>query len=712
MYGYAGKILRLNLTTRKVSTIDTRDYEQWIGGHGIGSAIFFDLVKDKTIDGFDERNVVTIMTSPLTGTFAPGAAARTEVQGIGVQASPVGWFTRSNLGGRFGAMLKFAGWDGIVIEGKADSPVWVDIRDSDVNIRDAKRLWGRDAWETQKEIWKEVNNGGASDNWMELGNPASGSRTTQRPAVLTIGTVGEKMGRIAALIHDAGNAAGQGGFGGIWGSKNLKAISVIGTGSIKVADPKALIEARDWAMKNFRTDIDDPKGKSGLQRDNYSFNAKPGVFYFFKRQKGASRPQACMGCVAGCRERNRSGYVNESGCYDVMWYTAYDVKNDYMRPLIKSLMKIIGLGSETSSVGKKPDAFKAIDLAQKHGINCCELSQGLPYIRALHKMGLLGPGTKIDCDLPFEKYGEYEFADKLLGMIARREGIGDDIAEGFVRAAKKWGRMDQDLESGLLSFSYWGLPDHFYDPRCQLEWGYGSIMGDRDVNEHEFVPLFLMSSVSGLLGFGAELSAEEAVTIYSEKMKPYDGDLEMLDYSDSNMYSEKMAKLVSWHRHFTRFWKQSVLFCDNLLPDIVNMSRHDHRGMSGEAEPRFLNAVLGTDMTFEEGVETGRKIWTLDNAIWALQGRHRDMVYFSEYIHKQPAPMPYTLPAIENGEWKFISTKGRRIEKDKFDEWKTRFYRLEGWDPGSGRPTRKALASLGMNNVADELEKNGKLGRA
>jgi hypothetical protein len=111
MNGYAGSILRLNLADAETSTIDTKDYEPWVGGHGIGSAVFWDLAEDKTISGFDAGNVVTIMTSPLSGTLAPGASGRTEVQGIGVQSYPIGWFTRSNFGGRFGAMLKFAGWE-------------------------------------------------------------------------------------------------------------------------------------------------------------------------------------------------------------------------------------------------------------------------------------------------------------------------------------------------------------------------------------------------------------------------------------------------------------------------------------------------------------------------------------------------------------------------------------------------------------------------
>ena len=101
MNGYAGKILYIDLTGKKISSIPTEKYEPWGGGHGMGSAIFFDLVKDKTINGLDPQNVVTMMTSPLSGTLVPGASARTEVQGIGVQSYPIGWFTRSNFGGRF-----------------------------------------------------------------------------------------------------------------------------------------------------------------------------------------------------------------------------------------------------------------------------------------------------------------------------------------------------------------------------------------------------------------------------------------------------------------------------------------------------------------------------------------------------------------------------------------------------------------------------------
>jgi len=685
MNGYAGKILRINLTDRKTSSIDTKDYEQWVGGHGMGSAIFWDLVKDKTIKGFDPRNVVTIMTSPLSGTLAPGASGRTEVQGIGVQSSPIEWFTRSNFGGRFAPMLKYAGWDGIVIEGKADKPVWVDIRNEDVKVKDARHLWGLDTWKTQEEIWREVSSRGYS-GWLELD---SEQRTTQRPAVLAIGPAGENLSRIACILHDAGNASGQGGFGAIWGSKNLKAISVIGTSSIQIADPNGLMESRLWAQAKYATDLNKLDAswfaKFGRRRPQNLFWDKP----------ERARLQACIGCHIGCKERSDTGYGNESTCEETVFYAGYD--------------KAKHGGKQTSA------AYIAADLLQKYGINAYETSRGLIYIRALLKMGVLGPRNKIKCDLDFNKLGEIEFAEQFLKMIAYRKGIGDDFAEGFYRAAKRWGRLEKDLKSGILEYPYWGLPEHGYDPRAEVEWGYGSILGDRDINEHDFNPFFWWPSGAIWAGKTPQPPAEQVAKIVAEKLIPYENDPLMLDFSTDNIYSEHMAKLVAWHRHYTRFWKQSVLYCDNRWPEFINSRIPGYKGLTGEGEPRFFNAVTGKKFSFLDGMEMGRKIWNLDNAIWTLQGRHRDMVHFSDYIYHVPYGgsgnlSMYYLPGREKGKWDYIRVNGRCLDKARFEEFKTKFYNLEGWDTRSGWPKRRTLESLGLKYVAEELERNKKLG--
>jgi aldehyde:ferredoxin oxidoreductase len=696
MNGYTGKILRINLTSRKISTIPTSKYEHWIGGHGMGSAIFFDLVKDKTIDGFNPANIVTLMTSPMAGTLVPAGAGRTEVQGIGVQSVPIGWFTRSNFGGRFSSQLKYAGWDGIVLEGRADRPVWLDIRNNRVKIQSCSELslWGTDTWECQKRIWNNIAGKEVYGDWLTISKEESG-QTTQRPAVLAIGPAGENLSRMACLIHDAGNGSGQGGFGAIWGSKQLKAISVIGTGSVKVNNPEALMKARLWQKQNYAFDFDNQK-KNYVTVDFLS-PPKPGTLYSKGTPHVGQRPQACVGCHSGCRGRYEDGLGNEATCFASLFY-------------------YFGRNLETQR--------RACDLLNKYGLNAAEMFWGDLYLAGLYRDGVLGPGKEIDCPLNFNNYGKLEFAEQLVKAISyRNDGLGnkhpfgDDLAEGFVRAAGKWGRLkgeNGDLKTGRLMFPLWGLPKH-KEGRSQLDWAYGTILGDRDINEHDFDNLRSDPTIAKRWGLTPNGSAEEVVKIYADKMEPFQGDMRMLDFSTENMYSVHITKLVSWHRYYTRFWKQSALFCDWRWPDFLNLYAPNKIGSTGVSEPMFLKAVTGKDITFLDGIELGKKIWNLDHAIWTLQGRHRDMVQFADYFYTQPSSTPngepMYMPCRINGKWKYENTLGRHFERDKFEVFKTRFYELQGWESSTGYPNESTLNSMGLNKVADELKQHRKLGK-
>lgn len=691
MNGYAGLILKIDLTSRTISDIPTSDYsDEWVGGHGMGSAIFFDLVPDKTIDGFDPANVVTMMTSPFCGTPVPAAGGRTEVQGIGVQSYPYGWFTRSNFGGRFSSMLKYAGWDGIILMGKADQPVWLDIRNDDVQIRDCSglALWGMKTRECQETLWDYVAGAGSYGDWYAV----DGDNTTQRPAVVCIGPAGENLSRLGCLIHDRGNAAGQGGFGGVWGSKNLKAISVLGTGSIHVHDPAALIKARldqrayQWKENDLRL--------ASLTMDHQSAPKQDIVWRGPITED--QRPQACVGCHAACRARYKSGLSNEVTCYNSHVYTA----------------------GRTLEIQRQ-----ASDVVNEYGVNAHEIMYGLTYLGSLSAAGLLGG---LGSPLNFNRYGELDFFEQVVRMISHRNDgngspneFGDDIANGFVRAAEKWGRLDGadgDLKTGRMQFPYWGIPIH-RDPRAQLEWGYGTILSDRDTNEHDFDQWMHWFPTGKADGTNPWTNAETAVRIHTDKMDrpaPYQGEMEMLDQSSKNMYSTSIAKLVAWHRHYTRFWKQSTLLCDWRWPDFMNVYRSEqgYVGSTGEAEPKFLNAVTGKNLSFLEGMELGRKIWNLDNAIWALQGRLRDHVRFADYVYSQPMTREnpnasHWVPGKDlNGEWTYFNAVNRTVDEDKFEQFKSRFYQLEGWNASTGHPTRATLESLGLAAAADELEAN------
>jgi aldehyde:ferredoxin oxidoreductase len=674
--GFAGKILRLNLTNRSVSTIDTEKYEEWYAGNGMGSAVFWDLCPDKAIDGFDPKNVITIMTSPLSGTQAPGIAGRCQMQGVGVQGYPIGWFTRSNFGGRFCGMLKSAGWDGIVIEGAADKPVWVNVINDQVTIEDAGWLWGMDTWQTQQEIWKAVTGDAKLGEWV----PVNGTSTTQRPAVLCIGPAGEHLCRSAALIHEAGHGASQGGFGGVWGAKNLKAISVQGTGHFSIADPKALLDARLWFERNFP--------------HHRGMPAPPGP---------PRVPAGCQGCPKLCSTRS-SKYGNGSSCIEAMWY---------------------GGSFDNPGLVDINDTNQAGDMAQRYGINISELVTYMTefvmggYLLKLHNMGVLGPGKAIDsAPLPWDKLWKLEFAEELMKAISYRRGIGNDLAEGAARAAKKWGRFEEDLASGILALPQWGYVWHWSLPG--VEWIFGSIMDSRDVCDHEM-------ETDGPLGLNLyldEMSAEQHVEMIASKLIPYEGDPMMLDYTwqgadgsnmaqalETGVYSRHKAKFIAWHRHYTRFWKESIGCCDWMYANFISPRKPDHTGFTPEAETRFLNAVVGKNLSFADSIEIGRRIWNLDRAIWILQGRHREMEKPAEFLFRPGAATPKQMPVYTGGKWTFDEPlDGMFLDRKGVETFKDRYYEFEGWDTATGWPSRGTLEDLNLKHVADELEKSGKLG--
>ena len=571
-----------------------------------------------------------------------------------------------------------------MLEGAADSPVWIDIRDDKVAIRDARKLWGLDTWEPQSLLWKEVSGRGDSGSvWTQVSDQRW---TTQRAAVLAIGPAGEKLSRISCVMHEKGRAFGQGGFGAVWSHKKLKATSVIGAKSVPVADPDGLVKAWRRARERYTRWPREP------QEHTYNWYAPTGTAPVFWPRKPDGRPKACYGCFSGCHAVYADGKGSEGKCLPTMMYMAAD----------------------SARQGKITDAtYIAVDELNRPGLNAREVNLGMLCTKALFDRGELGPGKRIPCSLPFDKYRETEFAGRYMEMISQRQDLGDDLAEGLVRAANNWGRAEEDWQSGLLNCAYWGYPNHF-DPRTEVDWGYGSLVSGRDINEHEVNSLFWAAA-----GFDPTVrkqplvKAEEAARILAAKRSPGKGDPGMSDSTGDNLYSDGLAAVVAWRHHFSRFWRESALFCDFRWSEAINTYAPANRGVLAEAQEPFFAAVTGRKMNIAEGVELGRKIWNLDNAVWVLQGRRRDMVRFPEYLHRVllPADWPPFLPGRENGRWTYIQASGRRLDKAKVEEWKTKHHRREGWDPATGWPARKTLEGAGLANVAGELERRGNLGK-
>jgi aldehyde:ferredoxin oxidoreductase len=698
--GYTGKILRVNLSNKSFTTISTERYEEFGGGHGMGSAIFFDLVGDQLpFDAFDPRNVVTIMTAPFSGTYVPGSG-RCEVQGLAPMYYPTEWFSRSNWGGRFTAQLKYAGWDGIVIEGAAAEPVWINIVNDKATVESAKDLWGLDIMDAQEEIARRVLPSAKHGEWAELDK----GYTTQVPAVACIGMAGENKSRIASIVHGAGSSAAQGGFGGVWGSKNLKAISVIGTGSVPIVNPQALMEARLW-FNHFQWDVDEPLDPKMEPRAFMLFNGAPsgGNTHNGSLPLEPARAAACASCPRGCRMRLASGDSNESVCAG-------------------SMFARIGSGGFFGGRGGsgEPSKMPAIlngkltrqanDLMHKYGLGHWQLMATHGYIQFLNREGIVGKGKEIDCDLPFDQANTFAYHEALYRTLSVREGkFGDLASEAAARMAEKLGRYKEDVNSGNLRLSYWGTQEH-YSSQVEVEWGFGSLLGERDLMLHMIAnyPLHWMAT-SG----DPYLTAEEASKLYAQAMVPYNDDRYLVDYSEgpNGIYSNSKVKQVAWVKHYEKFWIGAGGFCGWRWPMCITNNTADRRGATPEAEPKFWNAITGKNLTFADYMELGHKIYTLDRSVWVLQGRHRDMEVFPDYVYDSPNPgMMSEMPMYIGGQWKYDPGKDRKLDRAKVEDFKTRFYKFEGYNPENGYPTRDTLERMRMKKVADLLQSKGKLG--
>lgn len=680
--GFAGKILLVNLTTGQTSSIDSAKYEMYGGGHGTGAALFWDLCVapgDWDLqDAFDPRNAISLMTGPLAGTGL-SFAGRTSVSGMSPQSYPVNWFCHSNFGGSFAPTLKMAGWDGVVVIGKSDSPVYINIIDDKVTIEDAKALWGLTTWETQEEIWKRTGVRYGQE-WQEFEK----GHTLQRPAIVTIGPAGENMTRVASLVHGGGSGAGQGGFGGVFGSKKLKAIAVLGTGQIKVADPRGVRDAREWWETKW------PIGPP------------------FAGPEG-SIPSSCMGCRRGCHNRNQVHGLDSDNCAEQTWYnlapphkgTPYEIQwkmTDVAQKLGLNAMETCFMGPMSFEVPKDFPIQPRIPAYTALGW----------YMKKMYDLGVIGPGTKFDTSpLPMADIEKPEFAEIYGLAIANRVGIGNLLAEGTARFAEKLGRLPGDFDV-LLRLTAWGYQDHWSMPT--VEWAYGNLMDSRDINNHD------MS-----LGRKEKYTCEQFVKILASRTAPYNDPL-WFDYSwqgerayKTGIYSDRKAQWVAWHQHYATYYKESVLLCDWAFSNLFNENSPDGKGYTTEAEPRFLKAVTGRDHSFVDGMEIGRRIWNLKRAIFVMQGRHRNQEKFAGYYYRPGASYcgyAPELPIFDGSKWEWVNCRELFFEDKGVEHWKTAFFKVEGWDPASGYPTRRTLEELGMRHVADVLQAKGRLGSA
>jgi aldehyde:ferredoxin oxidoreductase len=738
--GLVGKILRVNLTTGAIDTIPTVKYEQWVGGFGMGMAVWFDEIDhdyitdthDKT--GFEPDNVLGLFTGPQQGTLAP-SGSRCEVLALSPQSSPRPQFSRSNFGGKFGAFLKFAGYDGIIVKGASKTPVWLKIVNDEVTIEDATSMWGTDTYEAQEMIWQALSDTEFVD-WYSLGSGPDAGGTTQRPAIVTIGQAGETLSRIASLQHETGSGAGCAGLGAVMGSKKLKAISVVGSGSVPVHDPAALMDARMWLRNRISTQPDNLGTAINSPKPGLGFSPGWGV-------TNQGRAMSCYGCDQGCRQNTKGtspdGFPLGAGMQCVDTYIA------------QTEDKAIN-GGNCTEYSVYGDTY-----CQRYGINDFEMSSmcgqkvsaellkargNNSWLRNLWDRGIIGPigsGARVETSLDFTQEHTKDFIVELMRRVACAEEIGADLAMGQVRCAEKWGILEDELMSGRMNMVYWAGETHW---GIYPVWTYAGLFQTRDCNMHIHNNVN-QGTVANLTKTGAALTAmqkaaQDRCNAVIAMAYPWHDPL-MCDQSETGVYSMGMAHYVSWTQHFSKFWRDCAMTCDqnnvwkNFAHDQGDADPNQAHGLMPDFFTKFFNAVTGMDITYEQGCDIGKKIWDFERAILALHGRHRNEEYwppyppYDSYVYHDGQPYLQTAasggsptsPQVETV-WDPTLNAGTggyteaitefKFDKVKMDGFKTLFYEVEGWDPDTGRPTRPALEASGLGYVADVLEAKGRLG--
>ena len=439
--GYAGKILRVDLDkdTTEIQSLDENLLRDFIGGSGVGAKILYEETGRET-DPLSGDNPLIFMVGPLTATRVPCTGRHTVI----TKSPLTGIFAESNVGGYWGVALKQAGFDGIIFEGKAKSPIYLWIHDGDVEIKDANHLWGKNTGEVQKIIQKELN-----DKFIR---------------VAQVGPGGELMVRFACIINDLRNAAGRSGMGAVMGSKNLKAVAVRGYQKPEVANKEMLKELRKYfnevqykpyaeifalgtggnLMQQFASTGNLPTRNF---RDGNFSNAIALDPTTIKETIGLIK-ESCYACPIRCKKVVQ---INDQWHVDPL----------YGGPEYETLASF----GSNCGVDDVKAICKANEICNKYSIDTISAGVSISFAMECYENGLL---TDKDTGGLKLNFGNAKAMVELVKMISKREGLGNILAEGVKRAAEK---INNGAQKYAMHVKGQEIPMH--EPRLKRALGLG-----------------------------------------------------------------------------------------------------------------------------------------------------------------------------------------------------------------------------------------------
>lgn len=690
LYGYAGKILVVDLTTGDISTLPSSDYvKDFIGGRALGARLYWDFVSPEC-GALDPENALIFATGPGAGTLSPGGA-RTSVSTKSPAMIPEAYST-STTGGSAGSELKFAGYDALVITGKAEKPVYLHINNDQVTIESAAGLWG----ETIRQVDRDIKQLYGIDN-----------------RIFAIGPSGELQSRYAAIINDFSHATGQGGFGAVMGSKNLKCIVIHGTGFIKVADPEGLKE-------EFMTEVykEGPNESSSIAVG--TLMVKSHALFPVAEEKTTALKAATAAAD------NLDDFFDVVDHYDGAIQMVEDFKKGdatfkfggcYSCPgpcHFAAKYKDASIPSISMNLCHQPGAMRAVDeavygknwsradylfntLSVDYGMSVDTMGVEHEWFHDLLKAGYIKPeDLDLGDDFDYTDPNCWLDEDKIRLMIhhiAYREGwLWSLCADGPDRALDYFSQIDQgakDIADKFIVKKYFNSADGASFPKTGAPIDQLCMQIDYKYMHHNPYQHWRNGSSNTTKAMTTDQKNEglaNARKYWAKELFGIDAD-EPDDIMKDQTYENK-GEYVSFFQDM-EMEMDSMCYCGWAGWPMWQSRNNEETGWVGNAGTGawMYNTICGGNRTFKENVAAFTPASMLMRAIHVREGRTKE----------------HDL-TISPQVWLKKDTWGNQ---EMWQKGLEQVYEARGWDPETGIPTRQTLLDNGLDFVVTDFTNRG-----
>ncbi len=580
LFGYAGKILHVDLNKGKISIEQPGEefYKTYLGGSAMGTYYLFKNTP-AGVDPLSPQNTLAFMLSPTTGVSISGQSR----MNVTAKSPETGLIGDSQVGGFFPAELKFAGFDGIVFTGKSSKPVYLWIHDGEAELRDAAHLWGKITGEVEKTIREELGD--------------------QKIEVAQIGPSGENLVRFAAIMNMCNRANGRTGMGAVMGSKQLKAIAVRGHQRVKTADPAAVTRLARQAPQRVQNNGDmkglQDFGTASVINFQNTIGTLPtrnytsGTFEHAEDISGEHMSETilkendtCYACVVRCKRVVETEYKNHH--FDPL----------YGGPEYETL-STMGSYCGISDINAVSIAHQICD---QYGLDTIACGATIAFAMDCFEHGLLSLKDTDGIDL---RFGNADAMVAMVEKIARREGLGDLLASGSTYAAQKIGKGAEDL---VVAVKKHDLPAHMPQAKRSLALIYAVNPFGADHQSSEHDPGYAPEAAAYCLKYFAELGLTNP---QPERVL--------------NREKVKMALFSEWNYSFM----DSAVLCQ-----FVYGPAWEVYGPNDQAE--LMRAVTGWEWTVNDVQKIGERRLNMLRAFNAREGAGREQDTLPKRVFDEP----------------------------------------------------------------------------